>query len=997
YHHRDGNGIMTGHSREQLDGLRYTSTEQRKTVHQYATPHYAIETEPVGTLSPASGNGYGYADGYGYGDSGEGYTVTTYTNGYADEGDEAGGREAGYSLSTRVVTVGGGGVYDPDPNMLSPGAASTGNRSYRSGGGDSYLRTNSQQRFNNGDAYGDDDPYANLPPQQNQQLPTRVAGSNLSLSNAPYLNGVGSHGSGIERYSSNSEFNQQHQQQTNSHQHEYVNYTDPDVVAVRQSLETARIVSSRTSSFGRDVGGGSGGYLASGSLSDSRQRIVAYEPELETGSQGFGNLGYNGGGIDGPDEVGGFYSIGATAAAAAAANTGASARHASQYQSHLGTGSISTAVAAAPAAVSPQPVSNLAALSQVHLQQQQQQQQTTTTTQVQQQIVEQPGANYRNPELPDLIEYLRTGSETTKCHAAAYLQHLTFCEEAIKSQVRAAGGIPLLVRLLSTGESGSTELQRNVLGALRNLSYGQRQEENKREMCKAGGLQEARRLLETSPDQDVKELATAVMWNISVSPTLKKDVLDTCLDTLVQRVLLPHAGLERRGEVYTNVQREIYWTVLFRNATGVIRSVSSCGDYARRRLRSADGLVESLRQIIQCAVDNSDLDGKAVENCVCTLRNLVYACQEVEDPAYLRRHAARATGGSGRGGTGAGCFGRRSSRGASSGSGASGKPGATSGAPTIIQRRLNGPPRGMDLLWQLDIVPLLLPIVADCTNPETLEAAAGALQNLAACDWQPSVDIRAHVRKERGLPLLVELLGLDADKVVQTAATALRNLAQDERNKDLIGKYALEALTGRLPGAPTPQGAPAPFNSSTSSETYAAVIATLYTVLKDNFEFSRHFLELGGVRLLMNSARDPAGRYGQKVSDFSWTLLVALWRIRELQPLLRQAGWTEAQFTPPKRSGSGVGGSGGKATPMGGPGMSQSGPGARQDSMPKSRLVARQAQPQQQGFENSAFSGDQQQQQLPMASRELTYAQVDKDRSVQQLHQQDAPAVDSWV
>uniref|UniRef100_A0A1I8H9Q6 Uncharacterized protein n=2 Tax=Macrostomum lignano TaxID=282301 RepID=A0A1I8H9Q6_9PLAT len=131
--------------------------------------------------------------------------------------------------------------------MLSPGAASTGNRSYRSGGGDSYLRTNSQQRFNNGDAYGDDDPYANLPPQQNQQLPTRVAGSNLSLSNAPYLNGVESHGSGIERYSSNSEFNQQHQQQTNSHQHEYVNYTDPDVVAVRQSLETARIVSSRTS------------------------------------------------------------------------------------------------------------------------------------------------------------------------------------------------------------------------------------------------------------------------------------------------------------------------------------------------------------------------------------------------------------------------------------------------------------------------------------------------------------------------------------------------------------------------------------------------------------------------------------------------------------------------------------------------------------------------------------------------------------------------------
>lgn len=47
--------------------------------------------------------------------------------------------------------------------------------------------------------------------------------------------------------------------------------------------------------------------------------------------------------------------------------------------------------------------------------------------------------------------------------------------------------------------------------------------------------------------------------------------------------------------------------------------------------------------------------------------------------------------------------------------------------------------------------------------------------------------IRATVRKEKGLPLLVELLRSDVDKVVRAVAIALRNLAMDKRNKDLIG------------------------------------------------------------------------------------------------------------------------------------------------------------------------------------------------------------------
>ncbi|KAJ8955416.1 hypothetical protein NQ318_003514 [Aromia moschata] len=109
--------------------------------------------------------------------------------------------------------------------------------------------------------------------------------------------------------------------------------------------------------------------------------------------------------------------------------------------------------------------------------------------------------------------------------------------------------------------------------------------------------------------------------------------------------------------------------------------------------------------------------------------------------------------------------------------------------------------------------------LAELFKPETLEAAAGALQNLAACYWQPSIEIRAAVRKEKGLPILVELLRMEVDRVVCAVATALRNLAIDQRNKELIGKYAMRDLVQKLPTG-NPQ-----HDQGTSDDTIAAVLA----------------------------------------------------------------------------------------------------------------------------------------------------------------------------
>lgn len=78
--------------------------------------------------------------------------------------------------------------------------------------------------------------------------------------------------------------------------------------------------------------------------------------------------------------------------------------------------------------------------------------------------------------------------------------------------------------------------------------------------------------------------------------------------------------------------------------------MSSEGEYARKKLRECEGLVESILYIVRTAIGKNDIDNKSVENCVCILRNLSYACQEVQDPHYLvrREKAAKAAAKGGR-------------------------------------------------------------------------------------------------------------------------------------------------------------------------------------------------------------------------------------------------------------------------------------------------------------------------------------------------------------
>ena len=147
---------------------------------------------------------------------------------------------------------------------------------------------------------------------------------------------------------------------------------------------------------------------------------------------------------------------------------------------------------------------------------------------------------WRDPNLTEVINFLNNPNNIIKANAAAYLQHLCYMDDPNKHKTRMLGGIPPLVKLLL---HENVSVCRNACGALRNISYGRQNDENKREICNAGGLKNLISLLQNTSDAEAKELLTGVIWNMSSCEDLKKDILDDALDVLVGEIILQHSGI----------------------------------------------------------------------------------------------------------------------------------------------------------------------------------------------------------------------------------------------------------------------------------------------------------------------------------------------------------------------------------------------------------------------------------------------------------------------
>ncbi|XP_069926935.1 plakophilin-4 isoform X19 [Oryctolagus cuniculus] len=490
---------------------------------------------------------------------------------------------------------------------------------------------------------------------------------------------------------------------------------------------------------------------------------------------------------------------------------------------------------------------------------------------------------WRDPELPEVIHMLQHQFPSVQANAAAYLQHLCFGDNKVKMEVCRLGGIKHLVDLL---DHRVLEVQKNACGALRNLVFGKSTDENKIAMKNVGGIPALLRLLRKSIDAEIRELVTGVLWNLSSCDAVKMTIIRDALSTLTNTVIVPHSGWNN-SSFDDDHKIKFQTSLVLRNTTGCLRNLSSAGEEARKQMRSCEGLVDSLLYVIHTCVNTSDYDSKTVENCVCTLRNLSYRLElEVPQARLLGLNELDDLLGkeSPSKDSEPSCWGKKKKK--------------KKRTPQEDQWDGVGPipglsksPKGVEMLWHPSVVKPYLTLLAESSNPATLEGSAGSLQNLSAGNWKFAAYIRAAVRKEKGLPILVELLRMDNDRVVSSVATALRNMALDVRNKELIGKYAMRDLVNRLPGGNGP--------SILSDETTAAICCALHEVTSKNMENAKALADSGGIEKLVNITKGRGDRSSLKVVKAAAQVLNTLWQYRDLRSIYKKDGWNQNHFITP--------------------------------------------------------------------------------------------------
>ncbi|XP_028425027.1 catenin delta-2 [Perca flavescens] len=504
---------------------------------------------------------------------------------------------------------------------------------------------------------------------------------------------------------------------------------------------------------------------------------------------------------------------------------------------------------------------------------------------------------WRDPELPEVIQMLQHQFPSVQSNAAAYLQHLCFGDNKIKAEIRRQGGIQLLVDLL---DHRMSEVHRSACGALRNLVYGKANDENKVALKNCGGIPALVRLLRKTGDVEIRELVTGVLWNLSSCDALKMPIIQDALAVLTNSVIIPHSNWDSSPNHHDDRKLHLHTSQVLRNATGCLRNVSSAGEEARRRMRECDGLTDALLYVIQTSLGSSEIDSKTVENCVCILRNLSYRLAAETSHGQqvgLEELDGLLCDANGRDGESSGCWGKKKKK----------KKGADQWDGVGPFPDTAEPPKGVQMLWHPTIVKPYLTLLSECSNPDTLEGAAGALQNLAAGSWKWSVYIRAAVRKEKGLPILVELLRIDNDKVVCAVATALRNMALDIRNKELIGKYAMRDLIHRLPGSSSSSsnnnatssgtsGTTGPPSKAMSDDTVTAICCALHEVITKNMENAKALRDAGGIEKLIGIARSKGDKHSAKVVKAASQVLSSMWQYRDLRSLYKKDGYSQYHF-----------------------------------------------------------------------------------------------------
>jgi hypothetical protein len=149
-------------------------------------------------------------------------------------------------------------------------------------------------------------------------------------------------------------------------------------------------------------------------------------------------------------------------------------------------------------------------------------------------------------------------------------------------------------------------------------------------------------------------------------------------------------------------------------------------------MRECEGFIPSLLHAVNSSLQSlNEIDNKSIENCMCILRNLSYKLQEVIDRDYDRNYPSNInttstwsmTPSQSNEKNKTGCMNSKQKK-----------------TKQIIEQSGNNniyavmPPRQgrpVEMLWQSDVIVTYVHLLRHSSNPDTLEATAGCIQNLS--------------------------------------------------------------------------------------------------------------------------------------------------------------------------------------------------------------------------------------------------------------------------
>lgn len=514
-------------------------------------------------------------------------------------------------------------------------------------------------------------------------------------------------------------------------------------------------------------------------------------------------------------------------------------------------------------------------------------------------INRQTNVQWRDPTLKEVIDYLSNNDTNIIINASGLLQHLTYNDNIVKEDLRNLGGIPILIKLLS---NNNMDIVRNSAGCLRNLAFGKENDINKKIIAEYDGIRWLTTTIKNFSNSHVREEATGALWNISSCDELKVSIYNQCAEVIVDNLVIPLSGYKNAtNKQLTTIGDNNYLnenngrnSSVFRNGVGILRNISAINSNSRKQLRNSPLLIESLLFYLQNSFNHNLIDSRSVENVVCVLRNLSYRVHEEyigKKHPFIQEHRDSQRSSSKRS--------RERSKSAPSGSPKEKKKSNSLFKKGGKNKKDNNDDKennvsGGELLWHITTIQLYLRLLQETSNSETLEAASAAIQNLSASEHPNSQHVRTLVRTEKGLPILVELLKVEYEKVVCSVTTALRNLSMDQRNRELIGKYAMKDLLQKIPREEYIEQLNLNENKIAEA-TIAAVLGILFEIVKYSSEFTKNFHDIGGTEKLIILAKSYPN-VSAKICKYTSQLLYTMWQHKELHETFRKSGYKEVDF-----------------------------------------------------------------------------------------------------